>query len=70
MTINDRVPYTGGGEPLTVREPTRTWGTTSMPDPLSHPVDSLAALLEERTGVTMIKGEADYPTRNSSSARA
>jgi prevent-host-death family protein len=42
------VPYTEGGEPLTVREPLRAWGATKMPAPLRQPVDSLAALLDER----------------------
>ena len=42
------VPYKEVRETLTVREPTRAWGATKMPVPLGPPVDSLAALLEER----------------------
>ena len=42
------VPYRPTGEPLTVREPVRAVHDVPLPPPLGRPVDSLAALLEER----------------------
>lgn len=55
VTVCDRdtpiarlVPYESAGEPLTVRAPLRALHKTPLPKPLGHPVDSLAALLEER----------------------
>lgn len=55
VTVCDRdtpiarlVPYQPGGEPLTVRAPLRGLHETPLPQPLDHPVDSLAALLDER----------------------
>ena len=42
------VPYVEGGEALTSRMPTRTWGEMKLPAPLGRHVDSLAALREER----------------------
>ena len=55
VTVCDRdtpiarlVPYQSAGEPLTVRAPLRGLHETPLPQPLGHPVDSLAALLAER----------------------
>lgn len=55
VTVCDRdtpiamlVPYRATGEPLTVRQPVRTLHDVPLPRPLGRPVDSLAALLEER----------------------
>lgn len=42
------VPYASPGEPLTSRMPTKAWGAMKLPGPLGRPLDSLAALLEER----------------------
>jgi hypothetical protein len=42
------VPYRPAGEPLTVRHPVRALHDVPLPPPLGRPVDSLAALLEER----------------------
>jgi prevent-host-death family protein len=42
------VPYRSTAEPLTVREPVRALQDVAVPPPLGRPVDSLAALLEER----------------------
>lgn len=55
VTVCDRdtpiarlVPYGPAGEPLTVRRPVRALHDVPMPPPLGRPVDSLAALLDER----------------------
>ncbi len=55
VTVCDRdtpiarlVPYRLAGEPLTVRQPVRGLHDVPLPPPLGRPVDSLAALLEER----------------------
>jgi prevent-host-death family protein len=55
VTVCDRdapiarlVPYRPAGESLTVRHPIRALHDVPLPPPLGHPVDSLAALLEER----------------------
>ncbi len=55
VTVCDRntpvarlIPYEAGAEQLTSRLPTRPWGTTALPPPIDHRIDSLAALLEER----------------------
>lgn len=55
LTVYDRetpiarlVPYTSFTEALTVRQPIRALHDIPMPPPLSRPVDSLAALVEER----------------------
>lgn len=55
VTVCDRdtpiarlVPYWPAGEPLTVRRPVRALQDVPIPPPLGRPVDSLAALLEER----------------------
>lgn len=42
------VPYRPAGEPLAVREPVGALHDVPLPPPLGRPVDSLAALLEER----------------------
>jgi len=55
VTVCDRdtpiarlVPYQPDAEPLTVRLPIRALHEVPMPPPLGRPVDSLAALLEDR----------------------
>ena len=55
VTVCDRdtpvarlIPYATTTEPLPSRAASRPWGSTTLPPPLSRPVDSLAALLEER----------------------
>lgn len=55
VTVCDRdtpvarlIPYATTTEPLPSRAPTRPWGSTPLPAPLNRPIDSLAALLEER----------------------
>jgi prevent-host-death family protein len=55
ITVCDRdtpvarlVPYPATAEALPSKLPTRKWGAMSLPAPLGRPVDSLAALLEER----------------------
>ncbi len=55
VTVCDRdtpiarlVPYQLDVEPLTVRSPIRPLHDVPMPPPLGRPVDSLAALLEDR----------------------
>jgi len=55
VTVCDRdtpiarlVPYRAAGDALTVREPIRALHDVPLPPPLGRPVDSLAALLEER----------------------
>jgi prevent-host-death family protein len=55
VTVCDRdtpiarlVPYTAAGEALAVRQPTRALHDVPLPPPLRRPIDSLAALLEER----------------------
>ncbi len=42
------VPYAEAEGTLTSRLPTRAWGSTKLPPPLGRPVDSLAALADER----------------------
>jgi prevent-host-death family protein len=42
------VPYPTGGEQLPVRYPVRALHDVPLPPPLGRPIDSLAALLEER----------------------
>lgn len=42
------VPYSEEAGALTSRLPTRPWGSTKLPPPLRRPIDSLAALFEER----------------------
>ena len=42
------VPYGAGEDALTSRKPLRAWGTMKLPKALPTPVDSLAALLQER----------------------
>lgn len=42
------VPYAEEEGALTSRLPTRAWGSTKLPPPLGRPVDSLAALADER----------------------
>ena len=55
VTVLDRetpiarvVPYQTQGERLTTRQPLRPLQKVELPPPLPTPVDSLAALLEER----------------------
>ena len=55
VTVCDRdtpiarlVPYVPEGEPLTVRQPVRALHDVELPPPLGRPIESLAALLEER----------------------
>ena len=55
VTVCDRdtpiarlVPYGPAGEPLSVRQPIRALHDVPRPPPLGRPIDSLAALLEER----------------------
>lgn len=55
VTVCDRdtpvarlVPYAAEEEPLTTRRPIRALREVRLPRPLGRPVDSLAALLEER----------------------
>lgn len=55
VTVCDRdtpvarlIPYTPEGEPLASRAPTESLRDLVLPPPLDRPVDSLAALLEER----------------------
>lgn len=55
VTVCDRdtpiarlVPYQPVGAPLMVRQPIRALHDVPLPPPLDRPVDSLAALLEER----------------------
>lgn len=55
VTVCDRdtpiarlVPYRPAGEALSVRQPIRALHDVPLPPPLGRPVDSLAALLEER----------------------
>jgi prevent-host-death family protein len=55
VTVCDRetpvariVPYDASVDPLTAREPLRALRDVALPPPLGRPVDSLAALLEER----------------------
>jgi prevent-host-death family protein len=55
VTVCDRdtpvariIPYALEGEPLAVRAPTASLHDVVLPPPLGRPVDSLAALLEER----------------------
>jgi len=55
VTVCDRdtpvarlVPYPTAAETLPSKPPTRAWGETRFPAPLGRPVDTLAALLEER----------------------
>lgn len=55
VTVCDRdtpvarlVPYATTPEPLSSRMPTRPWGAAALPPPIGRPIDSLAALLEER----------------------
>lgn len=55
VTVCDRdtpvarlVPYAEHGDALTSRLPIRAWGEMKLPPPLGRPVNSLAALLEER----------------------
>lgn len=55
VTVCDRdtpvarlVPYREEGEMLAVRQPLRALREVTLPRPLGRPVDSLAALLEDR----------------------
>lgn len=55
VTVCDRetpiarlVPYAAESEPLTVRRPLHKLHEVPLPPPLGRPLDSLAALLEER----------------------
>ena len=55
VTVLDRetpiariVPMVSAGEPLPVRMPLRRLHDLKLPGPVGKPVDSLAALLEER----------------------
>jgi prevent-host-death family protein len=42
------VPYAPADEALTSRLPLRAWGSVPLPTPVNSPIDSLAALLQER----------------------
>ena len=55
VTVCDRdtpiarlVPYESEREPLRIRKPIRALRDVVLPAPLGRPIDSLAALLEER----------------------
>jgi len=55
VTVCDRdtpiarlVPYPPAPEPLATRRPLRGLHDVALPPPLGRPIDSLAALLEER----------------------
>lgn len=55
VTVCDRetpvarlIPYDTAVGPTSSRPATRPWGSTKLPPPLARPLDSLAALLEER----------------------
>ena len=55
VTVCDRdtpiarlVPFSGEGDTLSVRKPSRKLHDVPLPPPLSRPVDSLLVLLEER----------------------
>ena len=55
ITVFDRdtpvarlVPFHTEGDSMTVRKPLRSLGEVILPPPLDRPIDSLAALLEER----------------------
>ena len=55
VTVCDRdtpvarlIPYDTVAAPMPSRPATRPWGSTKLPPPLARPIDSLAALLDER----------------------
>lgn len=55
VTVCDRdtpvarlIPYDTAVAPMPSRPASRPWGSTTLPPPLNRPIDSLAALLEER----------------------
>jgi len=55
VTVCDRdtpvarlIPYDSAVSALPSRPATRPWGSTKLPPPLARPIDSLAALLDER----------------------
>jgi antitoxin (DNA-binding transcriptional repressor) of toxin-antitoxin stability system len=57
LTLYDRdtpvarvVPLAAETGSITVRDPVSRPSEVALPKPLSHPIDSLAALLEERQG--------------------
>lgn len=55
VTVCDRdtpvarlIPYDTATAPIPSRPASRPWGSTPLPPPLNRPIDSLAALLDER----------------------